>query len=131
MRFIFENYPQRLNDIDNPEKLKKIFADYSEEMGFKFLPPEETINNIGYRAMNERKYDQALLFFQLAIDYYPHSANVYDSMGELWMNKGDNKKAIGYYEKSLTLNPDNDGAKAFIKKMKETEGAKSQKSKSK
>jgi tetratricopeptide (TPR) repeat protein len=40
-------------------------------------------------------------------------------MGEAWMNKGDFKKAIDYYEKSLALNPKNEGAKDNIKKMKE------------
>lgn len=120
LRFIFENYPKRIYDVDGADQLKKMFADYSDQMGSKFLPPEEVINNLGYRFMNDKKYDQALQFFQMAIDSYPKSANVYDSMGELWMNKGDNKKAISYYEKSLMLNPNNEGAKANIKKLKET-----------
>jgi tetratricopeptide (TPR) repeat protein len=39
-------------------------------------------------------------------------------MGEAWMNKGDYKKAIAYYEKSLALNPNNQNGKDMIKKMK-------------
>ena len=119
LRFFFEHYPRNPYNVDNATQLLKLFADYSDEMGSKFLPPEEVLNNLGYRAMEAKTYDIAQQYFQLAIDNYPNSSNVYDSMGELWMNKGDNKKAIGYYEKSLMLNPNNDGAKANIKKMKE------------
>jgi len=67
----------------------------------------------------EADVDKAIGFFQINIDLYPKSYNVYDSMGEAWMNKGDFKKAIAYYEKSLVLNPNNQGAKNNIKKMKE------------
>ena len=35
------------------------------------------------------------------------------------MDKGDFKKAIEYYEKSLALNPNNQNGKDMIKKMKE------------
>ena len=62
---------------------------------------------------------KAIEFFQMNIDMYPKSYNVYDSMGEAWMNKGDYKKAIAYYEKSLELNPGNQNGKDKIKEMKE------------
>jgi len=87
-------------------------------MGGEFLPPEPIINDLGYQFM-ETDIDKAIKFFQLNIDTYPKSYNVYDSMGEAWMHKGDLKKAIDYYEKSLALNPNNQGAKNNIKKMKE------------
>ncbi len=40
-------------------------------------------------------------------------------MGEAWMNKGDSKKAIEYYEKSIKLNPNDENGKEMIRKMKE------------
>jgi len=35
------------------------------------------------------------------------------------MDKGNFKKAISYYEKSIALNPSNENGKNMIKKMKE------------
>jgi len=35
------------------------------------------------------------------------------------MNKGDHKKAIEYYEKSIKLNPHNENGKQMIQKLKE------------
>ena len=87
-------------------------------MGATFLPPESIINTLGYQFM-QSDIDKAIQFFQLNIDLYPASYNVYDSMGEAWMNKGDYKKAVAYYEKSLELNPTNLGARVMINRMKE------------
>jgi tetratricopeptide (TPR) repeat protein len=96
-----------------------MYADFSEQCGTTFHPWEGTINQLGYRAMNEKNLEMAQQYFQMAIDYYPQSSNVYDSMGELWKNKGDKKKAISFYEKSLALDPKNENAKEQIRKMKE------------
>ena len=41
------------------------------------------------------------------------------SISTLSEHKGDVQKATGWYEKSLTLNPRNEHAKAMIKKMKD------------
>jgi predicted alpha/beta superfamily hydrolase len=119
LRFIFEGYRGNAAKLSgNPSLVKEHFKDFSERMGATFLPPESTINTLGYQFM-QTDIDKAIQFFQLNIDMYPDSYNVYDSMGEAWMNKGDYKKATAYYEKSLALNPNNQGGKDMIKKMKE------------
>ena len=119
LRFIFEGYRGNAAKLSgNPSLVKEHFKDFSARMGATFFPPESIINTFGYQFM-QADIDKAIQFFQLNIDMYPDSYNVYDSMGEAWMNKGDYKKAIGYYEKSLTLNPGNQGGKDMIKKMKE------------
>ena len=48
---------------------------------------------------------------------FPKSANVYDSLGEAYFNKGDKKSALINYKKSLEINPNNVGAKKIIDKM--------------
>jgi len=119
LRFIFEGYRGNAARLSaSPSLVKEHFADFSARMGATFLPPESIINTLGYQFM-QSDIDKAIQFFQLNIDLYPASYNVYDSMGEAWMNKGDYKKAVPYYEKSLELNPDNLGAKVMIKQMKE------------
>jgi predicted alpha/beta superfamily hydrolase len=124
LRFLFDKYPRSAHNAASPEELLKMYADFSEQCGTTFRPWEGTINQLGYRAMNEKNLEMAQRYFQLAIDYYPQSPNAYDSMGELWMNKGDKKKAIVFYEKSLALDPKNENAKDNIKKMKDSIGKK-------
>ena len=44
---------------------------------------------------------------KLNCEAYPESANVYDSIGEVYMELGDTALAIKNYEQSLKLNPAN------------------------
>ena len=75
------------------------------------------MNTMGYRLMNKGMIDQAIKIFQLNIKAYPQSWNVYDSLGEAYMKKGEKKLAVKFYNKSLELNPKNDNARKMLKKM--------------
>jgi Tfp pilus assembly protein PilF len=77
-------------------------------MGYTILPPENNVNNFGYNFMGKNLFEKAFDFFQLNITNYPKSSNVYDSMGDWYVTEKDNKKAMEYFEKALTLenNPD-------------------------
>jgi uncharacterized protein len=119
LRFIFDGYKGNVARLSqDPSLLKEHFKNFSEKMGATFYPSEAIINTLGYQALG-KDTSKAIEFFQLNIDLYPDSYNVYDSMGEAWMAKGDFKKAIAYYEKSVALNPSNQNGKDMIKKMKE------------
>ena len=87
-------------------------------MGYAVPPPESLLNWLGYLFIMEKQYDKAYSLFKINIDNYPSSGNVYDSMGELLMLKGDTVAAIENYEKSLKFNPANENAKNMIKKLK-------------
>jgi tetratricopeptide (TPR) repeat protein len=71
---------------------------------------EDQLNNLGYELIRGKKLDQAIRIFQLNVDAYPQSANVYDSLGEGYMDAGNKSEAIANYQKSLQLNPKNTGA---------------------
>ncbi|HET7179096.1 MAG TPA: tetratricopeptide repeat protein, partial [Chryseosolibacter sp.] len=66
-----------------------------------------------------KKNAQALKVFQLNTELYPGAWNTWDSLAEVYMIMGDNKKAVQYYEKSLALNAKNDNAKKYLTKLKE------------
>ncbi|MFI5155336.1 MAG: alpha/beta hydrolase-fold protein [Chitinophagales bacterium] len=118
LRFIFSDYRIKYSEVyKHPEKIQEQFQKLYEETHVHFKPPESILNGFGYQALNNKSYDLAIRFFQMNIDYYPNSSNVYDSMGEAWMNKGDNKKAIEYYKHSIQLNPSNKSAVEMINKM--------------
>jgi tetratricopeptide (TPR) repeat protein len=81
---------------------------------------ETQLNGFGYQLLQIGKIDQAIAMFKLNIESYPESANVYDSLGEAYMIKGNKEEAIANYEKSLKLNPKNKNAEDNIKKLKDS-----------
>lgn len=80
---------------------------------------ENRFNRLGYDFLNREKMSTAAAVFELNVEFYPDSANVYDSLGEAYMKAGKKELAIKNYEKSLRLDPDNGNAKGMIKKLKE------------
>jgi CubicO group peptidase (beta-lactamase class C family) len=80
---------------------------------------ESSINSTGYRLMGQNKLVDAICIFQLNVELYPRSWNVYDSLAEAYMNHGDKELAIQNYEKSLELNPKNTNGVATLQKLKQ------------
>jgi CubicO group peptidase (beta-lactamase class C family) len=79
--------------------------------------PEDSINSAGYQLLSAKKLPDAIRMFQLNVELHPQSWNVYDSLGEAYMNTGDKDLAIQNYKKSLELNPDNNNGKETLKKL--------------
>lgn len=80
---------------------------------------EGKMNQVGYYFLRKKQHQDAIRLFKLNVEGFPESANVYDSLGEAYMESGDTESAIINYEKSLELNPENDNAKEYLKKLKE------------
>jgi tetratricopeptide (TPR) repeat protein len=83
---------------------------------------EAVLNSIGYKLMGASLLNEAITVFQLNTERYPQSANVWDSLGEAYMNAGDKEKAIADYEKSLQLNPENQNAVDKLKELRRRDG---------
>lgn len=80
---------------------------------------EESINSLGYRAFyGWKKPAEALRIFQLNVELHPNSWNAYDSLGETYAKNGEKDLAIANYQKSLDLNPRNDGAVKMLAKLR-------------
>jgi predicted alpha/beta superfamily hydrolase len=101
------------------EDIQTRFAGLSREFGYTIKPTEDFVNNIGYKQLRSGNIDEAIVIFKHNIVNFPNSYNVYDSMGEAYIKKGDKTMAIKYYEKSLQLNPHNEEAKAILRKLKD------------
>jgi tetratricopeptide (TPR) repeat protein len=78
---------------------------------------EDQLNSLGYQLLNTRKFAEAIRIFQLNVEAYPKSSNVYDSLGEGYMNAGNKPLAIANYKKSLELNPKNRNAVGMLQKL--------------
>ena len=93
------------------EKLKAHF-------GYSVPPyPEELLNMSGYMNMDMQQPEKAKMYFELAMEYYPKSANAYDSMAEYYEAQGDFANAIKYVTKAFELS-DNDYYKKRIEGLK-------------
>lgn len=79
------------------------YAEISRRMGYTVSPPEIFVNNVAYMLMQKKQLDRAWYYFNLNIQNYPNSFNVYDSMGDLYLAKGDKTKAMESFTKSLSL----------------------------
>jgi hypothetical protein len=80
---------------------------------------EASVNDLGYELMNSDRIGPAIEVLQLNAEFFPASANVYDSLAEAYMKSGDKAKAIELYRKSLELDPGNDNAKEKLKELGE------------
>ncbi|TCN57603.1 alpha/beta hydrolase [Flavobacterium circumlabens] len=110
LRFIFEFYKLKIYDseLKNPDfKLDSLlvahYKNVSENMGYIVKPGESQINNLGYQMMGAKQLAKAETLFKLNTTNYPESANCYDSLGDLYLEKGDKAKAIETFKKALTL----------------------------
>lgn len=81
--------------------------------------PEYQLNNLGLQLSFKPKMREAgINIFNLAVQLYPKSANLYDSLAEAHLHLGNKEKAIQNFKKSLALNPENSNAIERLKALK-------------
>lgn len=89
----------------------------SRDHGTGIYVDEASINGIGYYMMNEGHVAEAIEVLKLNVEAFPGSFNVYDSLGEAYMENGDGESAIENYQQSLKLNPENDNAREMLQRL--------------
>ena len=97
-----------LNEISNNQEFHKNLYNNLEQI----------LNALGYQLMGGDNLIDAVNVFELNVELYPESSNVYDSLAEAYMNRGELKLAIEYYNRSLELNPNNNNAIKMLKQLK-------------
>jgi len=113
MKFLFSWYKMKNKFVEvmqNPnakaEDAKKAFNGrfkrLSTKLGYDVKPEEELLNNLGYMYLS-REPEKSLLFFKMAIEYYPESANVYDSMADYNLSKKEYNKALKNVTKAYSI----------------------------
>ena len=70
---------------------------------------EGELNVLGYQLLEAGQNTEALEIFKLNAEAYPESWNVHDSLGEAYLVNGDRDKAVECHQRSLQLNPDQQG----------------------
>ena len=104
-----EKYPGNNNFLGQTNRT--YVAKLVEEKGVNFLVDEfadldsvyninehNILNTLGYALVNQERFEEALIVFNVNIKKYPDVANGYDSIAEYYMNRSDNQNAIKYYK---------------------------------
>jgi tetratricopeptide (TPR) repeat protein len=84
------------------------------------IATEAELNTYGYQLLNAGQQDKAIDVFVLTTKRFPKSANAFDSLGEAYFTKGDQKNAIANFKKSLGMNPPENvklNSEKFLKQM--------------
>lgn len=69
---------------------------------------EQAMNRLGYQLLRKHRLIAARRIFEMNINAYPNSSNVYDSYAEACLRGGDQTKAREFYAKAHAMNPDNE-----------------------
>ena len=78
---------------------------------------ESELNNLGYEFIRAKKFTEAIHILRLNVEAYPQSSNVYDSLGEAYLDDGNRPQAIVNYKRSLELNPKNRGSVEVLRRL--------------
>jgi len=78
---------------------------------------EDSLNTLGYYLLNKKRTDDAIEVLQYNTRLFPKSGNVFDSLGEAYLTKGDHPNALKNYKRSVALDPANENAKNIINKI--------------
>ncbi|HTE46066.1 MAG TPA: alpha/beta hydrolase-fold protein, partial [Gemmatimonadaceae bacterium] len=107
LRFIFAGYKVDLQkSLARPALIAEHFADVSSTLGYKVLPPEKMVDQLGQISLGTDT-TKAVAFMQLNADLYPKSSHAFVSLGTALLAKRDTIRARAAYERSLALAPGN------------------------
>ena len=102
------------------EKGLSYIKDNLKDISVEFRQPhnEYFLNWFGYAFMRGGEIDLAIELFKINTELFPLEPNVWESLAEGFLQKGEKKLAIKYYQKVLELDPQNTDAKIKIGKIK-------------
>jgi len=99
------------------------FGKYIDDIKTKFMGEmvytrlNSQFNSYAYYLKGEKKLDEGLQVLLDAVELYPNDANLFDSVGEFYLAKEEKDKAVEYYKKALTINPDLRSSKQALEKI--------------
>jgi tetratricopeptide (TPR) repeat protein len=97
----------KINSFDTPKEELFSIIKYREkklkEHFTYFEPPypEELLNMSAYMNLEMQQLEKAKMYFELAIEYYPQSANAYDSMADYYEAQNDITNALRFVKKGF------------------------------
>ena len=104
LKFIYDGWPYPQDKLDKGlDAILNHYKKLSEKYGYKISPSEALLNQAGYFFLQKKLIDDAISIFIKNVELYPHSPNVYDSLGEAYENNNDLPNAKKNYDLGYTL----------------------------
>jgi len=110
IRFIFNYYKfdlyARYLDNENIRLDTLLDAHYrnvSKQLGYNIKPAEDLVNGLAYHSLNTEQFTKSQYLFKMNVANYPESANVFDSLGDFYKDRGDRANAIKCYKQALLI----------------------------
>jgi CubicO group peptidase (beta-lactamase class C family) len=97
--------------------LARKMLDASRKSTLTFYVSEDEINLVGYQFLWNNMDDKALEVLKTNLELFPNGWNAYDSYGEILLKFGRKEEAIKMYQKSIELNPQNEGGKKILEQL--------------
>ena len=107
-----------LNPYDNALKKYQQIKNKNKEISF-----ERALYGISQYYLSNNKIDKAISIFNLYIQEYPKSSYAYEGLAESYFVSQQYVLAKNNYEKSLSLNPENENAMKMLKKIEQITNA--------
>ena len=102
-------HTDKFNNPDTPvDELVKVVRHRAKKLeahfGY-FVPPydEELLNMLGYMSLDMGYPERSLAFFLMGIEYFPLSANAYDSLADYYVAQKDFENALKYVSIAFEL----------------------------
>ena len=108
-----------LNDKEY-KKASQSYLELKKHDSTSVLIEEGEVNRLGYQLLRDNEYDNAIDVFTMNVVLYPESSNVYDSLAEAYLIKGDSLQAYSNYKTSYEMNSNNERAKKYVNAYEES-----------
>ena len=79
---------------------------------------ENSLLTMAQRSMNAKNPDDAIVYLQANLKYFPQSARTYQALAQARNAKGDTRGAIENLEKALELDPKSTQARNQLQQLK-------------
>ena len=89
----------------SPAELVRTYADFRRSPEGAAVDTRYDMNWLGYELLKVDNYPAAIAIFRTMLAEDPMSANAHESLGDAYLQKGDNARALAAFEKALALDP--------------------------
>jgi len=102
--------PSLFNDPFTPtERLVEIVRHRAEKLtanlGYPMAMEEDLLEMMGFMATEMDQLDKARAFFELAVEYYPESAQAHDAIADFLISQGETKEALVHAKEAARISP--------------------------
>ena len=105
LRFIYDDWKMDYEEMAQRglDAIKIFFKNQTEKYGYEILPDGYTLINIGMDATQFGKQEEALKIFTYNTQIHPQFPDAFSSLGDCYLNTGNNGLAIKSFEKAVEL----------------------------